>query len=63
MRHAMKASDLLALVQEFVATHGGDTEIIRIEWELRTIGGEFNVRIEILTRTQPRPAPQEEATP
>ena len=43
MRHAMKASDLLALVQEFVATHGGDTEIIRIEWELRTIGGEFNI--------------------
>lgn len=61
---AIKASDLLAIIQAFVDAHGGDTQILRIEWTLRTYGGDFDVKIETLESWPRRKAaPQEEPQP
>ena len=54
---AMKASDLLAIIEAFVAAHGDDTNIVSIEWTRRTYGGDFDVKIETLEPWTPRPAP------
>ncbi len=57
---AMKASDLLAIIEAFVAAHGGDTEIVSIMWTQRAYGSEFDVKIETLEPWPPKPAPNTE---
>ena len=55
---AMKASDLLAIIEAFVAAHGDDTQIVSIMWTQRAYGSEFDVKIETLESWPPRrPAP------
>ena len=67
MMDAMPAKDLLAIIEAFVAAHGGDTKILSIEWTLTTYGGgSFDVRIETLEswkRPTTPPPPREQPAP